>query len=147
MVTIYFKRLHPDAVLPDYKTQVSAGGDLRAINNIDIPPGEWRLLPLGFGVSFAQGYEIQIRPRSGLALNHGVTVLNSPGTIDCDYRGEVKVILINHGSKVFYVSKGDRIAQMVVSTIWDNMNINFEEVEDLNKTTRGAGGFGSTGRN
>jgi len=147
MLTIRFKKLHPDAVLPEYKTRTAAGGDLRSIEDVDIPSGQWKLIRLGFAVSFLEGYEIQIRPRSGLALNHGVTVLNSPGTVDCDYRGEMKVLLINHGPEVFYVSKGDRIAQMVVNTIWDKQNVSFEEVAELDTTGREAGGFGSTGRN
>ncbi len=146
MPTIKFKKLHPRAVLPEYQTLSAAGGDLRAVKDIDIPPGQRRLINLGFAVSFPQGYEIQIRPRSGLALKYGVTVLNSPGTVDCDYRGEMKVLLINHGSEMFYVIKGDRVAQMVVNSIWDGQNIIFEEVEELPESDRGSGGFGSTGR-
>ena len=146
MIDVQFKRLHGDAVVPEYKTPGSAGGDLRSVEDTDIPPGEWRLIGLGFAVSFPQGYEIQIRPRSGLALKYGVTVLNSPGTVDCDYRGEMKVLLINHGSETFHVSKGDRIAQMVVNRIYDRMNVFFKEVEELDMTDRGTGGYGSTGR-
>ena len=147
MITIKFKKLHPEAVLPEYKTLSAAGGDLRSVEDLVIPSKEWQLVRLGFAVSFPQGYEIQVRPRSGLALNHGITILNSPGTVDCDYRGEMKVNLINHGPNAFFISKGDRIAQMVVNSIRDKMNVTFEEVEELDKTARGEGGFGSTGRN
>lgn len=146
MIDIEFKRLHPAASLPEYKTPGAAGGDLRAVEDIDISPGQWELVRLGFAVSFPQGYEIQIRPRSGLALKHGVTVLNSPGTVDCDYRGEMMVMLINHGPDVFHVSQGDRVAQMVVKRVYDRMNVFFKEVDELQESDRGAGGFGSTGR-
>lgn len=147
MIKLKFERLHPAGTFPEYKTDSSAGGDLRSIEDVEIPTGQWRLIRTGFAMALPQGFEAQIRPRSGLALNHGVTVLNSPGTIDCDYRGEVKVILINHGPKTFYVSRGDRIAQMVISPVVDRLNFSAREVEALSETARGSGGFGSTGRN
>jgi dUTP pyrophosphatase len=129
---------------PIYETSLSAGMDLRA--NLDTPleilPGQRVLVPTGIFIALPEGYEAQIRPRSGLAIKHGITVLNAPGTIDADYRGEVKVILINLSDTKFTINDGDRIAQMVISKVeqieWDN-------VEELDETERGAGGFGHTG--
>lgn len=144
MLTIKIQKLHPDAVIPEYKTLGSSGADLVSVEELDILPGKVGVVSLGFSVSFPPTYEIQIRPRSGLAANHGVTVANAPGTIDSDYRGVVKVILINHGSEVFKVSKGDRVAQMVLCSV---PTAHFEESETLDPTERGSGGFGSTGRN
>lgn len=143
-VTVLFKRLHPDAVLPVKKTRGSSGADVCAVEDVQIPPGEVRLVSLGFAVAIPLGVEIQIRPRSGLALEEQITVLNTPGTIDSDYRGEMKVIVANFGTKDFHVKKGARIAQAVVSYVPDFI---YEEVEELDNTERGAGGFGSTGRN
>ncbi|MBP02939.1 MAG: dUTP diphosphatase [Rhodospirillaceae bacterium] len=130
--------------LPDYQTDSAAGMDLRAsiTNSIVIKPGKSTLVPTGLAMSLPGGYEAQVRPRSGLAAKFGVTVLNSPGTIDSDYRGEVKVILINHGDEPFEINDGDRIAQMVIASVVQATVI---AVEELDTTTRGAGGFGSTG--
>jgi dUTP pyrophosphatase len=131
--------------LPQFKTTQSAGMDLRA--NIDAPvvlqPGDRALIPTGIKMALPDGYEAQIRPRSGLAYKHGITVLNSPGTIDADYRGDVGVLLINHGREAFTVEDGMRVAQMVVAQY---SQFEWESVEDLDETARGAGGFGSTGK-
>ena len=132
--------------LPSYATELSAGMDLRAAVPDDDPmtlaPGERALVPTGLQIALPAGYEAQVRPRSGLAVKHGITVLNSPGTIDADYRGEVKVILINHGSEPFRITRGERIAQMVIAR---HAHVAWEVQEDLAETSRGAGGFGSTG--
>lgn len=130
--------------LPTYATEHSAGMDLTAAleEAIEIGPGERMLIPTGLAIALPEGFEAQIRPRSGLALKHGVTVLNSPGTIDADYRGEIGVILINHGDNPFTVERGMRIAQMVVER---HSTVTWEVVEDLEETVRGKGGFGSTG--
>ena len=131
--------------LPQFETTQSAGMDLRA--NIDTPvvlqPGDRTLIPTGIKIALPEGYEAQIRPRSGLAYKHGITVLNSPGTIDADYRGDVGVLLINHGREVFTVEDGMRVAQMVVAQY---SQFEWESVEDLDETARGTGGFGSTGK-
>ena len=131
--------------LPQFETTQSAGMDLRA--NIDAPvvlqPGDRALIPTGIKMALPEGYEAQIRPRSGLAYKHGITVLNSPGTIDADYRGDVGVLLINHGREAFTVENGMRVAQMVVAQY---SQFEWESVEDLDETARGAGGFGSTGK-
>lgn len=125
----------------------AAGVDLLAAlgisETVTIASGARAIVPCGFAMALPPGYEAQVRPRSGLAAKHGVTVLNAPGTIDADYRGEVKVILINHGSEAFEIRRGDRIAQMVVAPV---SAVTFTERESLDETTRGAGGFGSTGR-
>ena len=144
VVTIEFKALHPDAVRPKIKTVGASGADVSSVERVDLAPGEFRTVSLGFSVAIPQGYEIQVRPRSGLAAKRGVTVLNAPGTVDSDYRGEVKVVLINHGHRTFSVNPGDRVAQIVLAKV---SQAHYEEVADLNVTTRGAGGFGSTGRN
>jgi dUTP pyrophosphatase len=144
MHTVKIQKLHPDAVVPKYQTLGSAGADLVSIHDLDIQPGKVGVVSLGFSVSFPPGYEIQIRPRSGLAANHAVTVVNTPGTVDSDYRGPMKVLLINHGDKLFRISKGDRVAQMVLNEV---CKAYFEEIEMLDETSRGEGGFGSTGRN
>ena len=144
MQTVKIQRLHPDAVIPEYKTPGSAGADLVSIHNLDIEPGKVEMVDLGFSVAIPLGYEIQIRPRSGLAANHAVTVINTPGTVDSDYRGTMKVLLINHGDKVFKGSKGDRIGQMILNEI---CQAHFEELGSLDETERGEGGFGSTGNN
>lgn len=131
--------------LPKYATKLSAGMDLRA--NIEEPivlqPGERRLIPTGIHIGLPQGYEAQVRPRSGLALKHGITCLNSPGTIDADYTGDVGVILINHGQEPFTINDGDRIAQMVIAKY---KQVAWVEVEELQATERGDGGFGHTGK-
>lgn len=130
--------------LPTYATEQSAGMDLSAAleEAIELDAGERALIPTGLSIALPSGYEAQIRPRSGLALKHGVTVLNSPGTIDADYRGEIKVILANLGSEPFTVERGMRIAQMVIAR---HANVSWTVVKDLEDTDRGAGGFGSTG--
>lgn len=143
---VLFKKLHSNAQLPERQTPDSAGVDLKSIRPYMIPPGEWLMISCGFAMALPKGYEAQVRPRSGLALNHGVTVLNTPGTVDSDYRGEMKVILINHGPKPFHISPGDRIAQMVITKVADPVDLPFAEVEELDDTERGSGGFGSTGR-
>lgn len=133
-----------DLPLPAYATAQSAGLDLMAAINgeITLAPGARQLIPTGLSIALPAGYEAQVRPRSGLALKHGITVLNAPGTIDADYRGEVKVLLINHGSENFVLKRGDRIAQMVVAPV---TRIAWNVVETLDETARGAGGYGSTG--
>ena len=133
-----------DLPLPDYATAGSAGLDLVAAidGEITLAPGERRLVPTGIAIALPAGYEAQVRPRSGLALKHGITVLNSPGTIDADYRGEVQVLLINHGQAPFVIKRGDRIAQMVVAPV---TQIAWTIVEQLDQTERGSGGYGSTG--
>ena len=129
--------------LPDYATPGSSGMDLRASEAALIPAGERGCVGTGLYFELPQGYEAQVRPRSGLALKHGVTVLNSPGTIDSDYRGEVKVILINHGKEDFRIEPGDRIAQVVFAQV---TQVEFEKAGELDETERSSGGFGSTGR-
>jgi len=133
--------------LPAYETLGAAGMDVRAAVAEDDPlvlnPGEKTMVPTGLSVAIPQGYEIQMRPRSGLAAKHGITCLNSPGTIDSDYRGELKVILINHGQEAFTIARGERIGQMLLAPV---TRLVWEQVESLDETDRGAGGFGSTGR-
>tara|TARA_R100001143_G_C3361367_1_gene137085 strand:- start:22204 stop:22665 length:462 start_codon:yes stop_codon:yes gene_type:complete len=145
-IKVYFQRLeeNKDIELPSYETAGSAGMDLRAANPepIQLKPGQRILIPTGFRMALPEGYEAQIRPRSGLAYKNGITMLNSPGTIDSDYRGEVKVLAINHGDEPFIINHGDRIAQMVIAPV---QQISIEETSELPKTVRGGGGFGSTG--
>ncbi len=131
--------------LPFYATTHAAGADLRAAVDTDvvIEPGQTRLIKTGFAMALPDNYEAQVRPRSGLALKNNITVLNTPGTIDADYRGEVGVILINHGKEAFTVSRGDRIAQMIIAPF---VQANFSEVSELSETDRGTGGFGSSGK-
>ena len=149
MTTVRVERLpHAEGLaLPAYETTGSAGMDLRAavaeFEPVVLAPGERKLIPTGLKIALEPGYEAQVRPRSGLALKHGVTCLNSPGTIDSDYRGEVGVILINHGRVAFEIRRGERIAQMVIAPYAQAV---MAEVEALDETARGAGGFGSTGR-
>ena len=133
-----------DLPLPSYATAQSAGLDLMAAvhGEVTLAPGERRLIPTGLAIALPAGFEAQVRPRSGLALKHGITVLNSPGTIDADYRGEVQVLLINHGEAPFAIRRGDRIAQMVVAPV---TQIAWNIVERLDDTERGSGGYGSTG--
>ena len=128
--------------LPVYETAGAAGMDLRAAEAMVMQPGARALMPTGFAIALPHGFEAQVRPRSGLAVKHGVTVLNSPGTIDCDYRGEIKVPLINHGAAEFKIARGDRIAQMVIAPV---TQARWTEVDTLDDTSRGAGGFGSSG--
>ena len=141
-MTLRFKRIHPDAVLPAYAHPSDAGMDVRSVADIVIPRGGRALVPTGLVAMIPPMHEIQVRPRSGLALKHGITVLNTPGTIDAGYRGEVGVILINAGEKDFTIARGDRIAQMVVQKLAD---IELVAAEQLSDTSRGTGGFGSTG--
>ena len=144
MTKILIKRLSKEVPLPKYETSGSSGMDLAAnINaNIEINPGKTAIIPTGLALSIPKGFEVQIRPRSGLAANQKISVLNTPGTIDADYRGEIKVILINLGPEPFKVEKGLRIAQMIVCPI---VQAQLKEVDDLSETERGTGGFGSTG--
>ena len=137
------KKLNPKAIIPAYQTPLSAGFDLHSIEDCVIKPMERKLIKTGLAFEIEEGYEVQIRPRSGLAFKYGITVLNSPGTIDADYRGEIMVLLINFGSEEFEIKKGDRIAQAVVMPV---VQAEFEEVEELSQTRRGEGGFGSTGK-
>lgn len=145
MVKLLIKKLDKNINLPQYKTEYSSGMDLIANINetIIIQPGKKSIIPTGIAISVPLGYEVQIRPRSGLAAINGIGVLNSPGTIDADYRGEIKVILINLGDSSFKINKNDRIAQMILCPI---AKVEFEEVDELPDTKRGEGGFGSTGR-
>ncbi len=145
MVKVLIKKLNPEVQLPSYKTEGSSGMDLMAFieNSIKISPNSSVLVPTGLSVAIPNDVEIQIRPRSGLAAKSNISVLNTPGTIDSDYRGEIKVILFNHGSEEFIVNNKDRIAQMILMPV---LKVDFEEVIDLPKTIRGSGGFGSTGK-
>ena len=145
MVKVLVKKLNPKVELPKYKTEGSSGMDLMAFiqKPIIILPNKSALISTGISIAIPKDYEIQIRPRSGLAAKSNISVLNTPGTIDSDYRGELKVILFNHSDKDFVVNDKDRIAQMVLVPV---LKINFEEVETLPDTIRGSGGFGSTGK-
>ncbi|HEY0960000.1 MAG TPA: dUTP diphosphatase [Novosphingobium sp.] len=128
--------------LPEYATEGAAGMDVLAAEDVMLPPGGRHPVATGLAVAIPQGYEIQVRPRSGLALKHGITVPNTPGTIDSDYRGELKVILINHGTEPFTIRRGDRIAQLVLAPV---VRLSWLRVDELDQTQRGEGGFGSTG--
>ncbi|WP_033926553.1 dUTP diphosphatase [Sphingomonas sp. 35-24ZXX] len=143
-ITIRVKRLaHGEGLpLPAYATSGAAGMDVVAAEELDLMPGQRYAVATGFAIAIPDGYEVQVRPRSGLALKHGITVPNTPGTIDSDYRGELKVIMINHGEAAFPIRRGDRIAQLVAAPV---QHAAFTEVDDLDETARGAGGFGSTG--
>ena len=146
VMKVFIKRLHShDLPLPKYMTEGAAGVDLIAapMDEITLKPGAWVLVPTGLSVAIPMGCEGQIRPRSGLALKHGVTLLNTPGTIDADYRGEIKIILINLGCQEFILKRGERIAQMVFAK---TEQVSFIEVNELDKTYRGEGGFGHTGK-
>ncbi|WP_342736112.1 dUTP diphosphatase [Bradyrhizobium sp. B117] len=148
-VTVELQRLsHAEGLpLPAYQTAEAAGLDLMAAvpdsEPLTLAPGQYALVPTGLAIALPPGFEAQVRPRSGLAAKHGVTVLNSPGTIDADYRGEIKVILINHGAAPFVIKRGERIAQMVIAPV---VQAALVPVAKLSETDRGAGGFGSTGR-
>lgn len=143
-IKVKITRLRKSARLPEYATIGSAGMDIYADVDSDvvIKPGEVKLIPTGIAIELPDGYEAQIRPRSGLAFKYGITLLNAPGTIDSDYRGEIKIIMINLGKEDFVVKRGDRIAQMIVSKF---EKVEWEEVEKLGETERGEGGFGHTG--
>ena len=145
MVKILIKKLDPAVKLPSYKTKGASGMDIMAFikEPINVKSKTSSLIPTGLSVAFSEDYEIQIRPRSGLAAKNNLTVLNTPGTIDSDYRGEIKVIIYNHGNKDFIINNGDRIAQMILSPV---IKMKLEETNDLPETIRGEGGFGSTGK-
>ena len=145
MVKVLIKKLDPAAQIPSYKTEGASGMDLMAFINepIELKPKSSCLVPTGLSVAFSNDYEIQIRPRSGLAAKKNISVLNTPGTIDSDYRGEIKVILFNHGDKEFIINNNDRIAQMILSPVH---KMSLEEVDNLPDSIRGKGGFGSTGK-
>jgi len=134
-----------DLPLPAYATALSAGLDLLAAieGEVTLAPGERRLVPTGIAIALPEGYEAQVRPRSGLAARHGVTIVNSPGTIDADYRGEIQLIMINHGQAPFAVGRGERMAQLVIAPV---TRVRWQEAAELPATPRGEGGFGSTGR-
>lgn len=144
MVQLKIKRLRPDAWLPQYETAGAAGLDVRYAgeNVLELTPGQRLIVPTGLAPEVPEGYELQCRPRSGLAANAGISVVNSPGTIDSDYRGEIKVILINHGRATHFINPGDRIAQLVLAHA---PRAEIVEVDELSSTERGEGGFGSTG--
>jgi dUTP pyrophosphatase len=145
MFKIKVKKFRPEAAIPRYMTEQAAGVDLVACLPGDVlvlEPGERVVVPTGLGIQLPPGWEAQVRPRSGMAIKHGITVLNTPGTIDADYRGEIGVILVNHSKTPFIVQHGDRIAQLVFAKVGF---AHFEEVDDLTETDRGAGGYGSTG--
>ena len=145
MVKVLFKRLNQKAKLPSYKTSGSSGMDLMACVDepITIKPNESMLIPTGIAIAIPEDTEVQIRPRSGLAAKSSITVLNTPGTIDSDYRGEIKVILFNHGNDDFLINHKDRIAQMILTPV---CKMSLEETDNLPETVRGDGGFGSTGK-
>ena len=145
MVKVLFKKLNSFAQLPSYKTDGASGMDLMACveKSISLEPGKSCLVPTGLSVAFPKEYEIQIRPRAGLAAKSNISVLNTPGTIDSDYRGEIKVILFNHGNKNFKINNNDRIAQMILTPV---IKMDLEETNELPDSIRGAGGFGSTGK-
>ena len=146
MTRVAIKRLDNghDMQMPSYATAGAAGLDLRSAESLTIKSGARTLVPTGIALVLPQNFEAQVRPRSGLAVKYGVTVLNSPGTIDCDYRGEIKVPLINHGTEDFVIARGDRIAQMIIAPV---VQVELYEVSELTETQRGTGGFGSSGKN
>ena len=145
MIKVLIKKLDPSVELPSYKTDGASGMDLKAFvkEPINLKPQTSCLVPTGISVAFPSEYEIQIRPRSGLAAKNNISVLNTPGTIDSDYRGEIKIILFNHGNEDFLINDKDRIAQMILTPV---IKMNFEETDNLPETVRGEGGFGSTGK-
>ncbi len=142
-VQVRVKRLNPDAKIPKAAKKGDAAFDLHSMINYEIKPGERYAVPTGIAVEIPSGYEGEVRPRSGLALKDGITILNSPGTIDSGYRGEVKTIMINHGEKTFHITKGMRISQLAIRPVPE---VTFIEVDDLSDSDRGSEGFGSTGR-
>ena len=145
MVRVLIKKLNSSVQLPSYKTNGASGMDLMASieKPIKLEPGKSCLVPTGLSIAFPEKYEIQIRPRSGLAAKNNISVLNTPGTIDSDYRGEIKIILFNHGNENFIINQNDRVAQMVLAPI---IKMELEETSELPETIRGEGGFGSTGK-
>ena len=145
MTKVLIKKLNPNVKLPVYKTSGASGMDLMAFieESIRIPPNSSYLVPTGLSMAFTEDYEVQIRPRSGVAAKNNITVLNTPGTIDSDYRGEIKIILFNHGKDDFLINNRDRIAQMVLTPV---IKMELEETDNLPDTLRGDGGFGSTGK-
>jgi len=145
MVKVLIKKLNPNVELPGYKTNGASGMDLMAFieEPITIAPNSSYLVPTGLSMAFPEDYEVQIRPRSGLAVKNSITVLNTPGTIDSDYRGEIKIILFNHGKEDFIINNKDRVAQMILTPV---IKMEFEEIDNLPDTLRGKGGFGSTGK-
>ena len=145
MVKVLIKRLSSEVQLPSYKTSGASGMDLMAFikSSITIKPKTSFLIPTGLSIAFSEDYEVQIRPRSGLAAKNNISVLNTPGTIDSDYRGEIKVIIYNHGNNDYLINNGDRIAQMILMPV---VKMELEETKDLPVTIRGKGGFGSTGK-
>ena len=145
MVRVLIKKLNPSVQLPSYKTSGASGMDIMAFieKPINLEPGKSCLVPTGLSLAFPEEYEIQIRPRSGLAAKNNITVLNTPGTIDSDYRGELKIILFNHGKENFLINNNDRVAQMILTPI---IKMELHETEELPETVRGEGGFGSTGK-
>ena len=145
MAKVLIKKLDPAVELPAYKTEGASGMDLMALvkEPINLKPNSSCLVPTGLAVAFSSDFEIQIRPRSGLAAKNNISVLNTPGTIDSDYRGELKIILFNHGSKKFIINNNDRVAQMVLTPI---IKMELEETNELPESIRGKGGFGSTGK-
>ena len=145
MVKVLIKKLNPSVQLPSYKTNGASGMDLMAFigKPINLKPGNSCLVPTGLSVAFPREYEIQIRPRSGLAARNNISVLNTPGTIDSDYRGEIKIILFNHSNDNFIINNNDRVAQMVLTPI---IKMELEETKKLPESVRGEGGFGSTGK-
>jgi len=145
MARVLIKKLNPDVELPIYKTSGASGMDLMAFieGPIKIVPNSSYLVPTGLSMAFSEDYEVQIRPRSGLAAKNKITVLNTPGTIDSDYRGEIKIILFNHGKEDFIINNKDRVAQMILTPV---VKMELEETDNLPNTLRGEGGFGSTGK-
>jgi len=145
MAKVLIKKLNPDVEIPVYKTSGASGMDLMAFieEPIKIAPNSTYLVPTGLSMAFSEDYEVQIRPRSGLAVKNSITVLNTPGTVDSDYRGEIKIILFNHGKENFIINNKDRVAQMILTPV---VKIEFEETDNLPDTLRGEGGFGSTGK-
>ena len=145
MAKVLIKKLFPEVQLPSYKTSGASGMDLMAFikSSVTVKPKTSFIIPTGLSIAFSEDYEVQIRPRSGLAARNNISVLNTPGTIDSDYRGEIKVIIYNHGNNDFLIDNGDRIAQMILSPV---VKMELEETSDLPRTIRGKGGFGSTGK-
>jgi len=145
MVKVLIKKLSSEVQLPSYKTLGASGMDLMAFikSSITVKPKTSSLIPTGLSIAFSEDYEVQIRPRSGLAAKNNISILNTPGTIDSDYRGEIKVIIYNHGNNDFLINNGDRIAQMILMPV---VKIELEETNNLPETIRGKGGFGSTGK-
>ena len=143
MRTVKIKKLDEKAIIPEYQTKGAAGFDLCSLIDYKLVIGEMKLIPTGLAVEIPEGTELQIRPRSGIAKKHRVTLMNAPGTLDSDYRGPIGIMLINHGHDHFYIKAGDRIAQGILGPVYQAI---FNEVEELSETNRGSGGYGSTGK-